>query len=131
MRKFTKHFHCIMIIGSAIFSIISWIGIVYLLPEPRTPLGSLIVGAYFTSVGWFGASVVAGANELTSAKRHRKLLTRVRAILKSQNQAKKTSKNIDTRLKAIESQLESSVNESESAQNCQCDEPAHSNDLEC
>ena len=129
MEKISEHFHCIMIIGSAIFSVVSWIGMVYLFQEANTPYGSIIIGAYFTSVGWFGASVVAGANELATAKRHSKLSASIRAILKSQKQSEETSKMIESKLEAIESKLESADNDTESAPTGRPDEPVHSDHI--
>ena len=83
METISRHLHGIMIIGSAITSVVTWIGMILLLNEPNSTVGSIIIGAYFASLSWLGASVISAVSKLSDEKRHTELLSELYAIRKS------------------------------------------------
>lgn len=89
------YIHWIMIIISAIFTLLAWFGMVVLLNEPNSTLGSIIIGAYFASLSWFGASVISAVSKKSDENRHKELLTELCEIRKSIEDIQSRSRGSD------------------------------------
>lgn len=125
MRHYDKSINLSILLALALFAVLLiWFN------DQDLIMAALLIGSYYALLGFIGAAIIAKHSEHVRVQKEQKMSSTLGEIQSSQNRAEETSKNIDSRLKAIESKLGSSADASESASTGQCHEPAHSHHIE-